>query len=453
MKTRVPRTALLILASALLVTGDAWAARRFPNILVIAVDTLRADHLSSYGYARATSPAIDALLAGGARFTQMRVVEPLTEPSMCSIFTSLHPHEHGATRNGLALRPGLPSLGKVLAKRGYRTAAFVGNWTLRNQISGLGEHFETFREVFTRKRWFGLFNAEATAEDLTAQTLDWLAEHRRDDPGLPFMVWVHYVEPHAPYRLHPEFLSRLGISRRHRRSVAPADRYDTEIAFVDQAIGVLLRGVREHVEDEDLMVLFLSDHGESLGEHGDWGHGRHLFETTLRVPLGIVWHGRVPPQQLDGLASTLDLAPSVLGLVGLPIPETFRGHDWSATLAGRSSTEPGPSATFHQAHKGALRGGGSEAARRKGLLEVGWVTPDHKEIISLRGKNNRQVYALEDDPQESRNLAKATSPISDTLRIWLEEVRSGLAASDTLPTPALDAEAVERLRALGYLDN
>ena len=124
------------------------------------------------------------------------------------MFTSLHPHEHGATRNGLRLRPDAPSLARVLDRRGYRTAAFVGNWTLRNGISGLGEHFESYDEVFTRKRWFGLFKGEATAEDLTDAALAWLAEHREDGTGRPFLLWVHYVEPHAPYRLQEQLRRR-----------------------------------------------------------------------------------------------------------------------------------------------------------------------------------------------------------------------------------------------------
>ncbi|HYG64404.1 MAG TPA: sulfatase-like hydrolase/transferase, partial [Thermoanaerobaculia bacterium] len=112
------------------------ASQRFPNVLIVTVDTLRADRLSSYGYRRPTSPAIDKLLASGARFTQARTVEPLTNPALCSMFTSTYPHENGATRNGLRMRRGLPSAAATLGKRGYRTAAFVGNWTLRDEISG-----------------------------------------------------------------------------------------------------------------------------------------------------------------------------------------------------------------------------------------------------------------------------------------------------------------------------
>ena len=207
------------LAACLLVTiGVSWLAepaqarRRFPDIVLVTVDTLRYDRLSSSGYSRPTSPAIDALMAGGAHFTDVRVVEPLTTPSLCSMLTSSYPHEHGASRNGIPMRGGLDSLPKVLGARGYRTAAFVGNWTLRDRLSGLGEHFGHFGEIFTRKRWFGLFNGEATAEDLTSEALSWVDDHMDQDQRWPFFLWVHYVEPHAPYRFHREHAEALGIT-------------------------------------------------------------------------------------------------------------------------------------------------------------------------------------------------------------------------------------------------
>jgi arylsulfatase A-like enzyme len=443
------RRALLALFVLSLLGGAASAARRFPNILVIAVDTLRADRLSGYGYARQTSPAIDRLMERGARYTQMRVVEPLTAPSMVSIFTSLYPHEHGATRNGVGMRPGLPSLGKVLGRRGYATAALVGNWTLRAEMCGLGEHFEHYGEVFTRKRWLGLFNGEATANDLTSETLDWITRQRNEQSATPFFVWAHYADPHAPYRLHREYLEQLGLAP--KGETGRSDQYDTEIAFVDDAIGTLLEGVREQVSAEELLVVFVSDHGESLGEHGYWGHGRHLYEPTLNVPFSVPWYGQVAAQQVDALASSLDLAPTVLGLIGLPIPETFQGHDWSSRLRGEVPAEAAPAQTFHQAHKGATRGGAD--SRRKGLLEVGIVSPGHKEIASVRGRGGHLAFALDTDPKELRSKVAVGGTLSEDLAAWLATVRAGLLTSDQLPTADLDAEAIERLKALGYLDH
>ncbi len=427
------------------------AEQRFPNVLVISIDTLRADRLSAYGYRRPISPAIDRLLASGVRFETAHTVEPLTNPAMCSLWTSLYPHQHGATRNGLRLRPGLASLSGVLRRRGYRTAAMVGGWPLTNRISGLGEHFGEYREILTRKRWLGLFKGEATAEDLTAEALAWLAEQRR---GHPFLLWVHYVEPHAPYRLQKEFLAPLGLVRTAARGeVSRGDRYDSEIAFVDHHVGRLLAALdREAGLTAETLVIFLADHGESLGERGVWGHGRDLYEPALRIPMGISWPGKLGaarPRTIATAATQLDLAPTVLGLIGLPVPSAFRGFDWSGVLL--RGEEPPRRTTWHQAHRGAvLTRDEAHHARRRGLLEVGALDARRKEVLRVDhpGKLQARAFDLGADPGEARRNPPLT-PSPELLR-WLAEVRAGLAASDDLPAD-VDPESVERLKALGYV--
>ncbi len=446
------RCAMLVALAMMLIAGAAHSARRLPNIVLITVDTLRYDRIAYHGYKRPTSPTIDALMAAGASFTQARVTEPLTAPSLCSMLTSRHPHEHGASRNGLALRPDLPSLPKTLGERGYRTAAFVGNWTLRDRLSGLGDHFNDYHEVFTRKRWFGLFNAEATAQDLTESSIAWVNEHLDTDGRWPFLVWVHYVEPHAPYRFHKEHAADLGIVTTGREPTA-AERYDTEVAFVDRAIGKLVAQIRARVPAEDTLIVFASDHGESLGEHDYWGHGRHLFDATLRIPMAISWPGRVVAKTSIGApASNLDLAPTVLSLIGLPVPVSFRGNDWSPVLSGAVAPEdhPSPHATFHQAHKGATRGG--DEARRNGLLEVGWVSGMEKEVLRVKNRARRMRFDLGKDPAEKTTMVDESSPASEILARWLEDIQQGLDAADVMPAPLLDNETLEQLRALGYID-
>ena len=421
-------------------------APRFPNVLVITIDTLRADRLSGYGYGRATSPHLDRLMAGGARFTQARTVVPLTNPATCSLWTSLYPHEHGGTRNGLRMRPGLPSLAGILARRGYRTAAFVGNWTLKDRISGLGEHFGRYDEVFTRKRWFGLFKGEADAGDLTDAALAWLGEHRARERR-PFLLWVHYVEPHAPYRLHERFAGRLRIAP---AAATRADRYDTEIAFVDEQAGRLLAVLQEDPRlAANTLVVFTADHGESLGEHGYWGHGRNLYEPGLRIPLSFAWSGRLRPAAVDAPAVTLDIAPTVLGLLGLPVPPGFRGFDWAPVFAGQAAP-PHQRATLHQAHKGAvLSPQEAEGARRRGLLAVAVVAGGRKEVFRL-SERDLHLFDLGRDPRELRNLAAAAP--SERLRTSLADIDRGLIASDRLGPAELDPEQVQTLKALGYVD-
>lgn len=442
-----PRLLLLISLAATIATP---ALARLPHVVLITVDTLRYDRLSIHGYARPTSPHIDALLEESARYTQARVAEPLTAPSMVSMMTSLYPHEHGTTRNGMTMRPRLLSLSRVLDKVGYETAGFVGNWTLKDRMTGLGFHFDDYHEVVSKKRWFGLFGGEAEADDLTAETLEWVKDYlaERSRPK-PFLVWAHYVDPHAPYKLHKDMAERLGLPT--RGDVKPEDRYDTEIAFVDQAIGDLLAGLEKLVPAEDLLIIFAADHGESLGEHDYWGHGRHLYDVNLRVPMAVRWKGEVKPRRIDALASNLDIAPTVLGLLGLPIPESFRGLDWTPILRGKAEPpSPDTRVTHHQAHKGAVHGG-TQAERESGLLEVGLVEAGRKRIFRLKGKTHR-IFNLADDPGENKNLAAVDSALGEDLAEWMHTVEGGLEEIQKLPPPTLSDGDIEQLRSLGYID-
>ena len=423
-------------------------------MVILTVDTLRADHLSSYGYHRPTTPNIDRLLAGGVRFTEARTVEPLTNPALASMFTSLYPHEHGATRNGLRMRPGLPSVARTLERRGYESAAFVSNWPLKDRISGLGEHFGRYEEVFTRKRWLGLFKDEANAGDLTDAALAWLGETRQmgsRKTGRPFLLWVHYVEPHAPYRLREEFVRQLGIpGASHGGDASRPDRYDTEIAFADQQIGRLLAAFDRNPElKASTLFVFAADHGESLGEHGYWGHGRNLYEPTLRIPLGLAWTGKIRPgTTIDAPALNLDVAPTILGLAGLAAPAGFRGFDWTPVLQGAPA--PRDRVLWFEAHKGAVLSSREAAnARRKGLLEVGVMVDGRKQILHL-AEGALSLFDLAKDPRETRTLA-GDPLLSQRLHDWMDIVQKGLTASDRLGPATVGSEDAAQLRALGYV--
>jgi arylsulfatase A-like enzyme len=455
-----PATTAAAATKAAAATTTAATAQRLPNVLVLTVDALRSDRLSSYGYRRPTSPGIDRLLAAGARFTAARTVEPLTNPALCSLFTSRYPHQHGATRNGLRLRGEVDSLPRVLARRGYRTAAFVGSWVLVNRISGLGDHFDRYAEVLTRRRWFGLFKGEATAEDLTDAALSWLGERRTGGDTRPFLLWVHYVEPHAPYRLQTAFAARLGVPA--HGEVPRSDRYDTEIAFADHHLARLLQAIEaDPVLRANTLVVFAADHGESLGEHGYWGHGRNLYEQTLRIPLGFAWPGHLRAATVAAPAEILDIAPTVLGLIGLPVPASFGGFDWAPVLTG--AARPPARVCWFEAHRGAvLTAHGSDSARRAGLLAVGRLDGSRKEVLHT-GERQARVFDLELDPGETGGargaagagaaavLGAAAAP-SPGLAAWLGAVQRGLAAFDRLVPAQPDAEHTARLWALGYAE-
>lgn len=419
---------------------------RRPDILLISVDTLRADRMTPYGYERDTTPHLARLFADGTWFDAARTVEPLTSPALCSMITARPPHEHGSSRNGLRMREGLPSLPKELRYRGYRTAAFVGNWTLRDKLSGLAEHFDAYEEVLTRARWFGLVRAEATAEDLNESLLDWLEDHEAGDER-PVFAWIHYVEPHAPYRLWPEEAERLGIDR---KGAPPEDRYDTEIAYVDRAIGELVERARTRLHDP--ILVFVSDHGESLGEHDYWGHGRNLYEPTLRIPMAIRWPGRVPAARIAQPAMITDVGPTLLGLLGTDVPDGFSGFDWAGVL-GAGESGPSDRVTRYQAHRGAVMSRHeSDLARRSGLLEVGLIDGSIKETFRI-DKQVRRLFDLAEDPGETSSRTRPKDDASEALEVWMREVYDGLTSFDVDAAPEpLDEESAAALRSLGYVD-
>jgi arylsulfatase A-like enzyme len=416
-------------------------------VVIVTVDALRADRLSSYGHDRPTSPAIDELLDDGLRFDAARTNEPLTGPALCSMITGLEPHEHGATRNGLRMREGLGSLPKILAGQGWTTAAFVSNWTLKTNLTRLGDHFDQYGEVFTRRRWFGLLNSEATAEDVTDEALDWVGGHAASPTPRPFLLWVHYVEPHAPYRFHTEYAQRLGITDRDPKR---SDRYDTEVAAVDRSVGRLIEGVEKVVARDEVIVIFAADHGESLGEHDYWGHGRYLYEPSLRIPMGIRWKGTVEQRVISRQATILDIAPTILDLLGYEVPEDFAGISWADASRGRAL--PPERVICYQAHKGAVHGErDADRKRSKGLLSVGIVEADRKEILRVKN-NSHMLFDLTGDPFELDSLVDDNGPASNPLLECLGSVSEGLGALDRLTSKKLDDETIEQLKALGYIE-
>ena len=449
------KSARLPISSAVLAAGIAFsaiagvarAADRPPSVLLITVDTLRSDRMSGYGYDRPTSPCIDDLMSRGTKFSAARTIEPLTNPALSSMLTGLLPHEHAASRNGLRIEEGLDSLPKILARHGWRTAAVVSNWTLKDNLPGLGEHFEDYLEVFTRRRWFGVINREATGVDVTDEAVEWLGRHLDGREHRPFLLWVHYVEPHAPYIFHEEFAQRVGIEV---RDPPRSDRYDTEIAEVDQQIGRLLDHVETRIEGDRVIIIFTADHGESLGEHDEWGHGRELYEPGLRIPMSFTWQGTVEQEVVEAPSHIIDIPSTVLDLLGLPVPPSFRGVSWAAALRGGG--RPAERAVCYQAHRGAVKGNSeSDRARSKGLLEVGIITGGRKEILNVNN-NVRQLFDLAEDPRELHTLVAPSSTPSPELIQCVGEISDGLGSLDRLTTKKLDKGTVEQLRALGYLE-
>jgi arylsulfatase A-like enzyme/Flp pilus assembly protein TadD len=403
------------------------ATRAIPIILV-SVDTLRADHLECYGYRDATTPSIDALAANGTLFSEANSQIPITLPSHMSLFTSTYPFAGGVEENGERVPAGAITLAEVLRQHGWSTAAFIGGYFLARDF-GLDQGFAFYDSPFT-SRMESLGSPAALkrpATDVLAGARKWLAGR---DRGVPFFLFIHLFDLHRPYTEPENFRARY-----------PASEYDAEIAYADTALGEFWQFLKDQGLFSRSLIVFLSDHGESLGEHGESTHGYFIYQSTLHVPLVIHWPEGSPPQpaRVDEPVGLIDVAPTIVQFLNLPQPTTFQGQSLLGLLKADASYAPrevyGESAYAHD--------------------KFGWAP-----LRSLRVGNfkyidapNAELYDLTHDPGEQHNLISARTTVASSLRDRLWDVRKRLSlGSPGLPSPAqVSPEVLAGLHALGYL--
>jgi arylsulfatase len=459
---RRPRNALrhaVAATSLLLIAGCRGGAP--PTLFVlITVDTLRADYLGAYGSDRGLTPNLDALARESLVFTAAYAATSFTLPSMSALLTGRYPEELGIWNNESAVPESAPTLATELRRRGWRTAAVVSNFVLR-ESSGLAVGFDVYDDDFPQKeavrKW-----PERVATDTTdafIRTLDACTI----GTDSPCFVWVHYQDPHGPYTPPGDRRRRyLEIEQgapdgRRLLPVQPADQagpsgipgyqylegqhqvafyragYDGEVSYVDEEIGRLLAVLRERGLDGKTLIVFSADHGEGLGEGDYWfAHGAHLTDPLVRVPLLLRAPSR-PPQRRDDIVAAVDLYPTVLRLLvgekGDPPP---RGRDLLAPDAATSDSVP------------YLATLGAGSVRRFGIVEG-----DYKFIISLDGGAWRgQLFRR---GRESVDLAAPAPQLVASLRARLVEFRERLPARAET-RQKFSPEDLEKLRALGYVD-
>ena len=322
---------------------SAWGApagpplEGVPNVVLITVDTLRADHVSSYGYHLKTTPNIDRLASEGVRFDRAYSTIPLTGPSHFSIFTSRYPQEHGARINGVAVPENSKwlALPQILRKFGYQNAAFVSAWPLTSRLTGLGRWFDHYDEDLTRS--YRVFTSTRFAEDVTPRTIAWL----KSNSNKPFFLWVHYFDPHEPYHLRERFAApekvgdpTAGLPPQGPEMADRVRRYDSEVGYMDHYVGQLIDSLDELGLRGNTLVALTADHGESLGEHGYVGHGRRLSENVVRVPLIFRYPEKIKAGQvINENVSLLDLTPTVLDLT---VADRIKQEQVPISFAGMS---------------------------------------------------------------------------------------------------------------------
>ncbi len=406
------------------------------NAVLVTVDTLRADVLGPYGGPVAT-PGFDALAHQGVVVEGACTPTPSTGPAHASLFTGLHPWNHGVLRNASLLGPELPHLAAIAQQAGLQTAAFVSSYIVDARFGlarGFGHyHFAPSRTWPYQGELVGFWTP---GEETTRAALAWLREHG----ARPFLVWIHYFDPHSPYQAPIRYRSRDPVDLTGKtlpekvesweQLAGLIESYRGEVHYVDAQIKRLLRGLREQGLLDRTALVVTSDHGEGLGDHGWLGHGRNLHDELVVVPLLVRAPGLEGGRRLEGPAQLEDLMPTLLSLLGLPAPDGIDGVDLLPWLRGEVASSP----------RAAVVGRRADYADAPALFyQRSWP---EKWIGELGDTGSR--YRLDADPREA-----AASPSREP------ELLRARAPAQTRP-PAeqiLDAETRRALEALGYLDD
>ncbi len=379
------------------------------DVVLVTIDTLRADALGASGNATAATPWMDRLAREGVRFERAYAHNVVTLPSHSNILSGRYPLQHGVRDNGGFRFPkGQDTLATLLKARGYRTGAFVSAFPLAAQF-GLNAGFDVYDDRFlTGDDGLRLRQDERPGARTVALALEWL----RRGEGAPSFLWVHLYEPHFPYTPPEPFAGRFAT-----------DPYAGEVAAADAALEPLLRPLLERGREGRALVVLTGDHGESRGEHGEKTHGIFAYDATLRVPLVLFCPRLLRPARVAEPVRHVDLVPTVLDALALPAPEGLAGRSLLPAAAGR---EPGSAPVYFEA--------------LSGMMNRRWAP--------LHGVPLPELYDLALDPREERNLAASRPGDRDEMRALLGRLR---AEDRGVERKTEDAETRERLKALGYL--
>ena len=369
-----------------------------PNIVLVTIDTLRADYLHAYGHATIETPTTDRLAREGVLVEDATVQTPQTRPSHTSLFTGRYPWEHGVRDNfSPPIDEKIPTLATILHGRGYKTAAFIGSYVLASN-SGLNRGFDLYEEPFSasRRGTNRYEHPERPAWEVVERALDWL---KAAGPG-PFFAWVHLYDPHAPYAPPPPYAKKY-----------QDQPYEGEVAYADAQVGRLV----DFLDQQDLrgrtLFVVTSDHGEGLGDHGEDEHLFFLYDTTLHVPLILSQPGALPAgKRVRGQFRSIDLLPTVLALVGAPAEATSGVSRAQELRSGaRLPDNESPSETLF----GALHFG---YAPVRALRAEGWKFIDVP---------RPELYDLRTDAGEAKDLIEVKTPVASAMKDHLRGYDKG----------------------------
>jgi len=425
------RAAAIVIAAALVLFGAVAVARRLRpavprrdpglSVLLVTIDTLRADALGSYGRAGAGTPTLDRLAGEGVRFERCHAQNVVTLPSHANILAGRYPFDHGVRDNaGFRFPPGAETLATLLKARGFRTGAFVSAFPLDSRF-GLDRGFDAYDDRFgDRGSHTAFLMEERPGAETVAAARRWLGEQG----SAPTFCWVHVYEPHFPYRPPEPFASRYRD-----------DPYQGEVATADAVLTPLLEPILDAGRAGRTLVVVTADHGEGRGEHGEMTHGIFAYEGTLRVPLVLYQPSLLAPRTVASLVRHVDLLPTILDALGQALPAGLPGR---SLLGLAEDGEPDGAESYFESLSPSIN---------RGWAPLQGIVRDGFKYIDLPLP---ELYDLGRDPHEQANLAATRPDLMETMRQGLARFR----AADRGPQRSEEsAETRERLRSLGYLSS
>jgi arylsulfatase A-like enzyme/tetratricopeptide (TPR) repeat protein len=401
-----------------------------PNVVVITLDTTRADHVGCYGYGGAETPNLDALASRGVLFSQAATPAPLTLPAHSSIMTGTYPTFHGVRVNGnTALARSQTTIAESLSEKGYATGAFIAAFVLDGRW-GLNQGFDVYDDHFDLKKYkhLDLGAVQRPGNEVMDSALTWLEDHKKG----PFFAWIHLYDAHTPYEPPEPFRSRHGGG-------GLVGLYDGEIAFADAQVGRLVSWLDSSGHSRDTVLVVLADHGEALGAHSEASHGYFVYDSTMHVPFLVVApFAELRGVRVDSQVSSVDVLPTLFALVGVDVPPNVQGRSLLPTMlapeAEAKTYAYGESMTPN--------------------LQFGWSA-----LHSLRSTRYKliraprpELYDLSVDPGETANLFDQRRGVAHELMQRLDRLMEETSKGAPEPEAAnLDKETLEGLAALGYV--
>jgi len=404
------------------VRGGAQAPS--PNVLLITIDTVRADRIGAYGYSRGATPAMDRLAREGVRFADATAQAPLTGPAHAAILTGQYPGRLGVRDNASTpIPPGTPTAAALFKAKGYRTGGFVGAFILGSEY-GFAQGFDAFDAQFQQFTAGSKLQAQRRGGEVVDAAVKWLRS--TSSPGSPFFGWVHLYDAHTPYEAPAPFRARFAASP-----------YDGEIAYVDSCIAQLITALEQTGQLDRTVVAVIADHGEGLGDHGEEEHGLFLYDSVLRVP----WIMRLPSRESAGTVvktqvRAIDVAPTLAAFAGISMSR-IDGESVVPFIRGTAPRDPSPS--YAETFYPKWHFGWSELKS----VRVG----DWKYIDAPKP----ELFDLRADAAEKRNAIDARGALANGLSTELNRLQSGFGAAASAEAPTPDAETLARLRSLGYV--